>query len=519
VTTEVPIRIISNPGIKRDGTLLEGDNYVDGQWCRFTRGLPKKMQGYRNVKSVALEKIYGLSAFASSGQEYLHGGSKSTLLQYVLDFNSTYLNSFDRTPLSGFNIDANNIWQMTVMYDAISANNRLIAHPGVNLASIDSDVSSNIFYGDITASTNLALAGGAPAVSGGICAVFPYLFAYGSAGYIAWSGINTPNDFTTGLGTAGGPGSGRVTGSKIIKGLPLRGNGSGPAGIFWSLDSLIRASFVADNRTFAFDTISDEISVMSSSGIVEVDGIFYWAAVDRFMMFNGVVDEVPNQFNNNWFFDNINYQYRQKCFALKIPRWGEIWWCYPRGNATECTDAVIYNYRDKFWYDTVLPNGGRTSGAFAKTYEHPFMTGLQPDLANHSAFRLWKHEETTKNEIDGSATNTIQSYFETNEISMLTQEQAQDKTTRVAVIEPDFVQVGDMNVTVRGRANARATDIVSEAIVFPDNATNIPDQQIITLEEVRRLMRFRFESNVVDGDYEMGHVLAHIKPADARRTD
>ena len=38
----------SNPGIKRDGTKYEGDFYVDGQWMRFQRGLPRKMGGYRS---------------------------------------------------------------------------------------------------------------------------------------------------------------------------------------------------------------------------------------------------------------------------------------------------------------------------------------------------------------------------------------------------------------------------------------------------------------------------------------
>ena len=35
-----PVRILSAPGIKRDGTMLEGEGYVDGRWVRFDRGLP-----------------------------------------------------------------------------------------------------------------------------------------------------------------------------------------------------------------------------------------------------------------------------------------------------------------------------------------------------------------------------------------------------------------------------------------------------------------------------------------------
>ena len=39
------VQIRSGPGIKRDGTKFEGDSYVDGQWVRWQRGLPRKMGG------------------------------------------------------------------------------------------------------------------------------------------------------------------------------------------------------------------------------------------------------------------------------------------------------------------------------------------------------------------------------------------------------------------------------------------------------------------------------------------
>jgi hypothetical protein len=43
------VQISSKPGIKRDGTKFEGDQYVDGQWVRFQRGLPRKIGGYRSI--------------------------------------------------------------------------------------------------------------------------------------------------------------------------------------------------------------------------------------------------------------------------------------------------------------------------------------------------------------------------------------------------------------------------------------------------------------------------------------
>ena len=49
------VQIKSLPGIKRDGTKFEGDQYVDGQWVRFQRGLPRKMGGYRSISKYLRE--------------------------------------------------------------------------------------------------------------------------------------------------------------------------------------------------------------------------------------------------------------------------------------------------------------------------------------------------------------------------------------------------------------------------------------------------------------------------------
>ncbi|MFM7851165.1 MAG: hypothetical protein ACKO96_04425, partial [Flammeovirgaceae bacterium] len=100
-----------------------------------------------------------------------------------------------------------------------------------------------------------------------------------------------------------------------------------------------------------YDLISSQSSILSSKCVIEYDGIYYWVGVDRFLMYNGVVKEIPNSMNQNYFFDNLNYDQRQKVYVNKVPRFGEIWWFYPRGSATECNDAIIYNVRENCWYD------------------------------------------------------------------------------------------------------------------------------------------------------------------------
>ena len=53
--TEKVITINTQPGIRRDGTTLDGDQYSDGLWVRFQRGRPRKMAGYRRISN----QIYG----------------------------------------------------------------------------------------------------------------------------------------------------------------------------------------------------------------------------------------------------------------------------------------------------------------------------------------------------------------------------------------------------------------------------------------------------------------------------
>ena len=221
-------------------------------------------------------------------------------------------------------------------------------------------------------------------VSGGVVMLFPYLFVYGNNGLIQNCSAGDFNNWTSSDANAN-----NVSSTKIVKGLPLRGGTTSPSGLFWSLDSVIRVSYTPTTVTtgttsstfyWRYDLITQQSSIMSSSGVIEYDGIFYWAGIDRFLMYNGVVAEVPNTMNLNYFFDNVNYSQRQKVWCTKVPRYNEIWWFYPKGDATECTDAIIYNVKDKTWYDSgQAPGANRSSGWFTEVFPKPIWGGIEQD--------------------------------------------------------------------------------------------------------------------------------------------
>ena len=493
----------SKPGIKRDGTKFDGDYYTDGQWVRFQRGLPRKMGGYRSISKYLTQISRGFSSF-SQGLQYCHSGGMNKLERFTIDSNRNSSTVIERTP-AALVADANNSWMFNIEYDSSTVTNLILAHVAPNLADSSNDVGGQIFYGDVLRTTPLlpiSIPNGANA-TGGIVALHPYLFYYGTSGIIGWSVAGTPTDLSS-----DGSGIARVTGQKIIKGLPLRaGSSGGPSGLFWSYDSVIRATFTGGSTVFQFDTVATDTSIISADCVVDYDGVFYWAGVDRFLSFNGVVREVPNEMNLNWFFDNLNVSQRSKVFAFKITRYGEIWWCYPRGTATECTHAVIYNVRENTWYDTELPTSGRTAGGFNNAFAAPLLLEAAP---TDSGYRVWIHEQA-QDEIDGSTINPVRSYFETADLSSLVQ--GTDGGLRITQVEPDFVQTGNLDLQVMGRANARAPEVESRQFVFPDAAT-VPYEQVVMLKEQRRELRVRFESNALGGDYQMGQIIGHLEPGD-----
>jgi len=581
------VQIKSAPGIKRDGTKFEGDQYVDGQWVRFQRGLPRKIGGYRSINKFLRGLPRALHEYTQDLLTYVHAGSSDRLERFFIDatFNTSVIT--DRTPSSGFTVDDANMWQFATAYDTTNGN-QIVAQVAPNLNCICNSDGGALFVGNLLGTSVLTQVTTVPAnfsVTGGVVTLPPYTFAFGNDGYAAWSVPNDPADFT-----GSGAGNAYITGQKIVKGMPLRGGpGNSPSGLFWSADSLIRGTYVGGTAVFQFDTISTQSSILAANSVIEYDGIFYWIGTDRFLMFNGVVREVENNLNLNFFFDNLNYAQRQKVFAYKVPRFGEIWWCFPFGDSIEPNHAVIYNVRENTWYDTELPNGGRGAGLFPAVFSKPLLSGIEPqeaeavsvainaagtgytvgntldvvgglgqidaeltvttvngsggvtgvtisnagqyteipanpvsvtggsgsaatfNLTFDNPYKFWVHEVGT-DEIDGLTLNPIQSFFETADLS-LPVTSGINKSMQALMIEPDFVQSGDMTVQVMGRANARAPEVNGIIMTFVEDPQT-PQEQVVFLKTQRRELRFRFESNTLGGNYQMGLVLAHIQPGD-----
>jgi hypothetical protein len=363
------ISLLPDPGIQRDGTMLDSSAYTDGQWVRFQRRLPRKMGGYFRISDRLRGPITSSFVFSEDATHYTTVFGPNGIEAIAVDNNGLGGAISDRTP-TDYVANSKFKWSVDSMYDAAAGSTQSV----ILAVAVDPDSSTEqeVYWAianDLSAFSNISDVNAVAA--GGVFCAPPYAVYYGRDGKVTWSNQNEPRNVTTGdAGTA------RVTGSKIVQGFSMN-TGGGLGGLLWALDSVIRMDYVGGQSVFRFKKLSQSASILTQNTVVEYDGTYFWVGTDRFLMSDGSrVDELPNATNLNWFYDNLNQDYKHKVWGMKIPRFGEIWWFFPFGENTECSHAVIWNMREKCWYDVELSRG---AGYHPQSLTFPIMSGADAD--------------------------------------------------------------------------------------------------------------------------------------------
>lgn len=513
--------LIMEPGIQRDGTSFSTRKWSDGQWVRFYRGNPRKMGGYTRLLGGLPNIVRGTIIIPTAPNFNIYIADRNSVKYFPISQVGLPLGPLvDRTPVL-FQDSQYNDWKFDTMYSTVNNSGILVGHAAPNLFSIDSNIETPIYYGDSLANTALIPTG--ISVSGGILAVHPFLMMYGNDGEVFFSNANDPTtimNFVPGSGSRGA----RVAGTKIVAAVTTRGGSNAPAALLWSLDSLIRMTNVGTNQVeFEFDTITSEVSIISNKSIIEMDNVYYWCGIDKFYYYQGVVNELPNDTNLRYFFDNLNFSQRQKVWATKVAKEGEIWWHYPSGTNTECDRTVIFSVREKKWLDTKIR---RSIGDFDATFQFPIWCDTNATLT--PPYNVWMHETGTTQEVGGVTVATgfdqnvngvltaIDSHIQSSDIALCAvgpdgKFTGVDRWVELYRVEPDFIQAGNMSLTVSGRKYARSPSVDSAPFVFTQTTEKID------MREQRREMSLLFECNDLGGFFEMGNVLLLMRVGDGRQ--
>jgi hypothetical protein len=154
----------------------------------------------------------------------------------------------------------------------------------------------------------------------------------------------------------------------------------------------------------------------------------------------------------------------------------------------------------------------------------PFTTGTLTDTTSGATavlvttrflYKLYVHEKG-HDHVDGDVVSPIPSHFTTADFGFPTggaqpnQPQGLNRWTRIVRVEPDFVQEGEMAMTILGKEFANIAETSSIGYNFTTDTGKIDTRDMV------REVKIKFESNTVGGHYEMGRVILHLEPGDVR---
>jgi hypothetical protein len=358
-------------------------------------------------------------------------------------------------------------------------------------------------------------------VSGGVVAVGPFLFAYGANGLILNSDVNNPEKWAAvnsyawqinpGLANAV-----NISNSKIVKGINFHGAGT-YAALFWSLDSLIMATYCGAPNVFAYTVIATNITIIAQNSVVERAGTFYWLGDGRFFVYNGgLVQEVPNLQNKNWFFEGINPTYKNKAWGVLNAEYSEVIWHFPYGASTECNWMLIYNYESNCWYDCPITRGAGVYAAFIAN-QIWIDNVVNPATQKYDVFL---HETGTDYVNEAGNAAAIPSSFVTPDIGFLSNTMmiGSPKTpyglmgnfTEVIRVEPDFLGSGPWVLNFLTRKYANSAIMTSEDNPFSTNTEKI-DCRIQD-----RIIQLQISNMAVNSNFFCGDFMITVNVGDAQ---
>lgn len=445
--------LLFKSGINRDNTSFQGEFINDGDFIRWYSGYMRTMTGMRsfglrynlptqyfNEADNVLQYFYAypnpivqnlLSILIINNPQAAPGSSISYATLNLENYNSA---SFVELNIEGLDFRTTQYTLPQII--AFGANNtkeELLVYLGNNLTNISAIQGDlNQFYvfsivedAPTLVRADIRLPEGEPpefytaVLSGGVTYASPYLFLYGGAGNIlVSSGINPLNFVDTRRKQLSDGNRINIGTDKIIYGTTIRGSEKNYNLIFWTTSSVVlvnseepdpnelntdpdpvRVTQLSWNSTL----VSSHTSIMSSRCVVECDGLFYWIGADRFYVYNGMVRDLKNTMNADYFFSNIDMSKRQLVYGILNSKYKEIWWFYPEkrnvannynlspedapNGLLSCTRAIIYNLNEQAWYDVALTG---THGQYVTELGKVFNIGLPKNYPpiNNYLFQL-----------------------------------------------------------------------------------------------------------------------------------
>lgn len=523
--------LLPKPGIQKDLTQYSSPYCVEGQWVRFFEGVPMKMLGMQAFERGTPVLVRSMLGIPRDNGLRLYLGRQDSVGYLTVSESEGSLASgpiIYQTP-AGYTSRDNALWSFahysTSLHlnktgNQVLPNSYIIAVPTDMASDLTGDQDYIVYYQSLSKTDNMVPidSGFGTVVRASGCVVSaPPLLVATTGGNISWTYPGHLENWTNSPTVASGAflNEQNIADSKIIQGYSAPGATDATI-IFWSLDQVIRATYLfSDGTSGSWDSqvLQEQSSLMAPNAVVPSGMRFFWPGTTRFYVYNGVVQDLPNNVNSQFFFDYLDYGSRSKVWGFSNPRFNEIWWLWPKkdtpdnpnGTVKECNWALIYNTVENTWYDTPL---SRSAGYPPTSFQYPILADsniTSPSSAGNAP--IWAHEigldQTVSYEFPGRITQRtpILSYFETNQIDLYSSAGNNNRSIRTCRLELDLIQVGDMQLQIKSRPFPRGDVETSQAITFTPSTSFIDD-----VFSQGRIINFVFSSNSIGGFYQLGKI-------------
>ena len=283
--------------------------------------------------------------------------------------------------------------------------------------------------------------------------------------------------------------------------------------LIWTDSTLYNMKYLGPPYVWGFNTIQDNISIMSPNAAAVASNITYWMGADKFYIYSGRVETLPCSVKQ-YVFADINHSQSFQVFAGTNEGFNEIWWFYCSQGATTIDKYVIYNYVDQVWY----------TGTMARSFW--LDTGLRDyPMAIDYNNRVLYHEAAV-DDVSGLTPVAINAYVESSDFDI-------DDGHNFAFIWrmlPDINFNGSnvdnpyVTITIKPRRNsgspygAADSPTVTSADDYRINPTYVVQEftgQVYTRLRARQ-MSYRIESDSIGTSWQAGLMRYDVRQ-DGRR--
>jgi hypothetical protein len=529
------VPLLYKAGILRDGTTFQDEYCVDGQWIRFVGGKIKKMKGQRELINSPKDIKY-LTVLFVNNVTYLFYATEATVNRLTLNLTTNTLTDNIKLLTNEINKPLVTWTSVVFIKDLKPCIAFLKTCNAINMLSNYAGTLSWKPLNDGEELVDAPIGPNANLISGGILFSSPCLYLYGNNGTILRSSTENPLKFDGGDSAIY-----TISSDKLIFGASVRGGSNAPSFLFWTANSVIYLTNVADGRDvkipvdFQKEVVTNNSSLMSSRSIVQYDSLFFWLGTDRIFVYNGIVDSIPNTINLEYFFDNVDLSKRQLIFGYKIARYGEIRWAYPEvkyagSYAVGCTRELVYNVRENSWYDTAIQRDCVTVyEGTGDIFSYGDSCTNYPYKPNENYKGIWRQEVGVAEVRKDGSTKPIPSFFTTPFYGFVTfnptkNGDAIEKYIVLDQIEPDFpvsppyerTEADTLEITVNYQKYAGTSITRTAPITF--NLANLPGEGNPNLGKIDFRVQGRFMNITFSCSYpyDVGTVLMNFKEGDSQ---